>query len=197
MRAIADDPAGPLRRRHRQPLVCQEDEGGSIDASPFRDADGSLYLYWKNDGNCCGLDTWLYGQQLADDGLSLTGEPVRLLGQDADWEGNLIEAPFMWSHDDQLYLFYSGNAFDSATMPSATPPVPARSDRARRRRRTRSSARRRCRGPRSQQRRRARRAPWIVYHAWPPHFFASSDVCTMWISELTWQDGRPVVDGPR
>ena len=72
--------------------------------------------YWKNDGNCCGLDTWLYGQRLADDGLSLTGEPVRLLVQDAEWEGNLIEAPFMWRHDDQLYLFYSANAFDSSDV---------------------------------------------------------------------------------
>ena len=35
-RAIADDPEGPFVDDSDEPLVCQEDEGGSIDASPFR-----------------------------------------------------------------------------------------------------------------------------------------------------------------
>src|SRR4029079_5513814 len=33
------------------PIVCQTTLGGSIDADPFRDGDGKLYLYFKNDGN--------------------------------------------------------------------------------------------------------------------------------------------------
>ena len=34
-----------------EPLVCQTALGGSIDPDPFRDSDGILYLYFKNDGN--------------------------------------------------------------------------------------------------------------------------------------------------
>ena len=45
-------------------FVCQSAEGGTIDASPFRDGD-KLYLYFKNDGNCCNKTTYLYGQELA------------------------------------------------------------------------------------------------------------------------------------
>src|SRR5579875_1520393 len=49
-RAVADSPTGPFVDTADGPLLCDRD-GGSIDASPFRDNDGSLYLYWKNDGN--------------------------------------------------------------------------------------------------------------------------------------------------
>ncbi len=197
-RATADGPEGPFIDDTDTPLVCQEDEGGSIDASPYRAADGSLYLYWKNDGNCCGLDTWIYGQRLADDGLSLIGEPVRLLVQDAEWEGNVIEAPFMWDHDDQLFLSYSGNAFDSADYAvgyatcesplgpcekAAENPILVTSGVAE--------------GPGHNSVVEFDGRTWFVYHAWPPDFFASSDLRTMWVSELMWRDGRPVVDGPR
>src|SRR5690606_7095325 len=38
--AIAPRPEGPFTDDAPEPLICQADEGGSIDASPFRDADG-------------------------------------------------------------------------------------------------------------------------------------------------------------
>lgn len=41
---------------YTKPLVCQHGDGGSIDASPFGDGDGSLYLHWKNDGNAWSQD---------------------------------------------------------------------------------------------------------------------------------------------
>jgi len=43
--ATAADPLGPFVPAGDGPLVCQRELGGSIDPSPFRDADGSLYLY--------------------------------------------------------------------------------------------------------------------------------------------------------
>ena len=39
-RAVARSPGGPFVDRWSEPLVCQTDEGGSIDPSPFRDDDG-------------------------------------------------------------------------------------------------------------------------------------------------------------
>ncbi|MFD6445443.1 glycoside hydrolase family 43 protein [Promicromonospora sp. NPDC060204] len=111
--AVADEPYGPFRDDADRPLLCQDTEGGSIDASPFTDADGSRWLLWKNDGNHVGVDTWIYVQRLSDDGLRLQGEPSRILKQDQEWEGTLVEGPYVWPHGGRYYLFYSGNAFDS------------------------------------------------------------------------------------
>ncbi len=109
--ATADAPEGPFEVVGDEMLVCPEDEGGAIDAATFLDEDGTRYLLWKNDGNCCGLDTWLYIQPLADDGLTLTGEPTRLVKQDQPWEGNLVEAPTLVERDGTYVLLYSANDY--------------------------------------------------------------------------------------
>lgn len=114
-RALSDNPAGPFVDDLNEPLVCQLELGGSIDPSPFVDADGTPYLLWKNDGNCCGRPVGLWVQRLSEDGLSLEGEPVELIRRDQLWENPLIEAPAMVEHDDQYYLFYSGNWWESHT----------------------------------------------------------------------------------
>lgn len=107
--ATAERPDGPFRDPSDEPFICQDDLGGSIDAYPFADEDGQLYVYWKNDGNCCGLPVALWGQTLADDGLERTGEPVELVQRDQRWEIPLIENPALVQHEDAYYLFYSGN----------------------------------------------------------------------------------------
>ena len=115
-RAVASAPQAAVPRRRRTgPLICQAELGGAIDASPFRDTDGSLWLLWKNDGNAIGVDTWLWSQRLADDGLTLIGEPTKLLKQTEPWEGTLIEGPFFHRHDGRLYLFFAANAYDGPT----------------------------------------------------------------------------------
>ena len=111
--ATADSPEGPFEVVGDEMLVCPEDDGGAIDASTFRDDDGTLYLLWKNDGNCCGLDTWLHIAPLSDDGLKLAGKETRLVQQDQPWEGNLIEAPTLVKRDDTYVLMYSANDFGS------------------------------------------------------------------------------------
>lgn len=109
--AVSDKPEGKFRSAGDMPLVCQVEEGGTIDASPFRDADGTLYLYFKNDGNCCNIATYIYVQEMSPDGLSLVGEPTRLVRNDRAWEGRVIEAPTMWLHDGEYYLFFSANDY--------------------------------------------------------------------------------------
>src|SRR5688572_10806862 len=74
--ATSTSPAGPFHPVGDDPLVCPEDEGGAIDAASYVEPDGKRYLLWKNDGNCCGKDTWLHLQPLSADGLKLTGPPV-------------------------------------------------------------------------------------------------------------------------
>lgn len=111
--AVSDNPAGPFTDPNDKAFICQGDLGGSIDAYPFRDDDGKLYLYWKNDGNCCGLEVALWFQELSSDGLTLVGEPVKLIVRDQPWERPLIENPAMVKHNDRYYLFYSGNRWES------------------------------------------------------------------------------------
>ena len=112
--AVADSPVGPFVAAGEGMLVCPPDEGGAIDASTFLDDDGTGYLLWKNDGNCCGLDTWLQIAPLAPDGLSLAGPPTRLARQDQPWEGNLVEAPTLVKRDGTYVLLYSANDYASA-----------------------------------------------------------------------------------
>ena len=111
--AFGTSPTGPFTDRASKPFVCQTSEGGSIDPDPFRDEDGRTYLLWKNDGNCCGLDTWLNSQPLSADGRTLLGKPRRLVKQDAPWEGSVVEAPTLWRENGRLYLFFSANDFQS------------------------------------------------------------------------------------
>lgn len=109
--ATATSPEGPFTPAGDEPMVCPEDLGGAIDAATFVDSDGTLHLLWKNDGNCCGLDTWIYLQELSSDGLSLVGEPTQLIQQDQPWEGDLVEAPTLIERDGTFFLFYSANGY--------------------------------------------------------------------------------------
>lgn len=112
--AASREPRGPFVPQGEEPLACQHALGGTIDASPFRDADGKLYLYFKNDGNhpSARTATQIWGQEMSPDGLSLVGEPVSLARNDLDWEGHIVEAPFMVRRPSGAYiLFYSANDF--------------------------------------------------------------------------------------
>ncbi|WP_294171933.1 glycoside hydrolase family 43 protein [uncultured Sphingomonas sp.] len=110
--AVSADAMGPFVDNSAQPLVCQYELGGSIDANPFRDRDGKLYLYWKADGNRIAKPSRLFGAELAADGLTLAGAP-RDLGIDDDeaWENKVVEAPTMVRTPDGLAMFYSGGFF--------------------------------------------------------------------------------------
>jgi beta-xylosidase len=114
--ASSASPTGPFVSDAAEPLVCQDDLGGSIDPSPFRDKDGKLYLYFKNDGNAVRKPTQLWVQPLAPDGLGVTGAATPLLRDRLDWEGGLIEAPTMIHAPAGYFLFFSGN--DYAWQPS-------------------------------------------------------------------------------
>jgi len=109
--AVAADPKGPFVDSASGPLVCQTSLGGTIDASPFKDADGSLYLYFKNDGNRVHARTALYGQRLGPDGMSVIGQPQELLKDNEGWEDRVIEAPTMVRAPTGYDLFYSGGFF--------------------------------------------------------------------------------------
>jgi arabinan endo-1,5-alpha-L-arabinosidase len=109
--ATSDNPEGPFLPVGDEPIVCQINLGGSIDPASFVDNDGTRYLLWKNDGNCCGGQAWIYIQETSEDGLSLVGEEIRLFRADEGWEGILVEGPTLWKHEEQYFLFYSANDY--------------------------------------------------------------------------------------
>jgi beta-xylosidase len=198
--AVAQAPEGPFVDDSEAPFICQADLGGSIDAFPFRDPDGTLYLVWKNDGNCCARITRMWAQQLTEDGLSLVGEPVDLgIANDHAWEAHVIEAPTILLRDETYYLFYSANDYANdryaagyATASSVLGPYvdadenPILST-------PEEDPDNRAFGPGGQS---IVTGPdgetWILYHAWNQQFNARS----MWLDRLVWEDGRPVVEGP-
>jgi len=75
----------------------------------FIAADGTATLLWKSDGDCCGMPTTIYSQQLAPDGLSVVGPAQRLIGASQSWEGGLVEGPSMLESGGTFWLFYSAN----------------------------------------------------------------------------------------
>lgn len=109
--AVASDPLGPFVDNSSDPIVCQTNLGGSIDPDVFRDRDGKLYLYFKNDGNRVHERTSLWAQPLAPDGLSVTGEPVELVKDNQAWEQRVVEAPTMVNSPAGYELFFSGGFF--------------------------------------------------------------------------------------
>ncbi len=115
--AVADSPIGPFYDTSSTWLHCDSDPKGSIDPEPFIDDDGTPYLLWKSEGRVNVHGPRVYVQELAGDGQSFAvdSSPTQLMTQDQSWEGDVVENPSMIRQDGQLYLFYSGNEWNSGS----------------------------------------------------------------------------------
>jgi beta-xylosidase len=199
--ATATEPEGPFVDKNKEPLVCQEE--GSIDPTTFTDTDGTRYLIWKNDGNCCSLPTRLWIQELSGDGLTFAdgSEPADLgVVNDASWEGALIEAPTLLERDGTYFLFFSANAYDTANyavgyatsdtltgpyVDSESNPILAHGGRA-----VGTGHQSILADDDGDM--------WMAYHAWDASGvgYASGGWRSLWIDPLTFENGQPVVHGP-
>ncbi len=200
--AVGDDPAGPLVDESDEPLICQPELGGSIDATWFRDTDGTAYLIWKNDGNCCRIPTRFFLQEVGEDGLSLVGEPVELEGirNNRRWEDAVVEAPTLLERDGTYFMFFSGGFYASsgyavgyATATDIRGPYEDAQEN------PILETKPPAAGPGHQS---IVSAPdgdlWMAYHAWDVERIGE-DVGgerKMWLDELVFEDGKPVVLGP-
>jgi hypothetical protein len=191
--ARSPGPFGPWTD-NGQPLIGGADARvGVIDSHIFTDADGSVYLYWKEDTNAhwprplaallrrrpeliaalfdgerdrrtaafaaavqpwadtrrpmerfflmqplieAALANWprvrpaltacseaaaivealttpIHVARLAEDGRSLVGDRQLVLANDLDWEGHLIEGPFVTCQAGRYWMFYAGNDFST------------------------------------------------------------------------------------
>ena len=193
--ATSRRPTGPFRPVAGPPLVCPRRTGGAIDPSTYVEPDGSRYLLWKNDGNCCGRPTWLHLQRMSANGLRTAGPPRRLVREDRPWEGELVEAPTLVRHGPSYVLFYSANFYggedyatgyavadrltgpyrkgDEPFLTTDTTGI------------TGPGGQDVVTGPDGEDR--------IVVHGWDPAVVYRG----MYVLRLRWQDDRPVVAAPR
>ena len=111
---VSTQPQGPYLDLSSAPLICQTSMGGSIDASPYRAADGTPYLTWKSEGETVAGRSEIWAQQLTPDGGAMVGEPAVLLRADRSWEAGVIEGPSMMLTADGWILLYSGNSWTSS-----------------------------------------------------------------------------------
>lgn len=197
--AVGSSPAGPFKDSSSRPFICQASLGGDIDPADFRDSNGARYLLWKNDGNCCGIDTYLWSQRLSPDGLKLLGKPAKLLKEDASWEGSLVEAPFMWKQAGKYYLFFSANGYASynyavgyATCKGPSGPCKDAPEN------PILSSKCKAAGPGGETIiTDARGQTWMLYHAWIGSNVGDESVGRqLWLDRLDWKNGKPVVRGP-
>jgi beta-xylosidase len=205
--AVADAPEGPFVDASSGPLVCQADLGGSIDGQYFLDEDGRHYLVWKNDGNCCGQPTNFWLQELTEDGTGVVGDAVQLEGltNDKAWEGRVIESPQVWIDDGRYYMFFSGNDFASgsyavgyATADTLQGPYTDAEENPILFTDFTTAPELGLAGPGHQGIfTDADGDVWIAYHAWDNTAIGNDSVGRhLWLDELLFEDGRPVVDGP-
>lgn len=200
--AVSAKPGGTFTDKSTQPLECQPELGGDIDVTAFVDNDGTRYLIWKNDGNCCAIPTRFWIQKLSDDGLTLAGDGPTDLGltNDAAWEDGVIEAPDLLFKDGTYYLFYSANRYDTvhyavgyATSTTVTGPYV---DAAENPILTNGAP---AVGPGHESVfADAKGDLWMAYHAWDVSGvgYAAGGRRAMWIDPLNFSSGKPDVLGP-
>ncbi len=113
-RATSSSAAGPFSNSSTSPFVCQTSIGGTIDAQPFQDIDGTLYLLYKNDGNSKGLPTGIWIQKLRSDGSALKGAAIELVTSGSAWDNGIVEGPYLQRCQGNKYcLFFSGSYYSS------------------------------------------------------------------------------------
>ena len=199
--AVADAPEGPFVDTSEEPLVCQFDLGGSIDSSPFRDEDGSLWLVWKNDGNCCGSTPtstsrrWTSWARSSPASRSTSGSTTTGRGRATSSRRRQLVR-----HDDTYYLFYSANDYGSpdyavgyATSDSLEGPYTDADENP-----ILVSAGNAA-GPGHQSLFVDGDGDlWMAYHAWDPALVGDSvgGRRALWLDRVTFEDGKPVVHGP-
>jgi beta-xylosidase len=199
--ATSSAPTGPFVDNSVLPFICQQP--GSIDPDPVIAADGKPYVVWKSDDNSSGQRTNLWSQALSGDGLSLVGSPRRLIegnvtyGLVPSWQRLVVEGPAMVLSGGAYYLFYGGGKWDSrgsgigyAVCSSPLGPCSDRTMAA-----PWVATRAAVVGPQGPSIFRDSRGQLrLAFAAWTgPVGYANGGVRSLWLGNLSFSSGRPVL----
>lgn len=86
--------------------VIVEDDCGAIDAFEFQD-NGKIYVFWKNDGNGCGKESWIWMQEINAERTQLLGQKRQMYTNSQPWENALVEGASFFRHGEYIYSLYS------------------------------------------------------------------------------------------
>jgi beta-xylosidase len=100
--ATAANPSGPFVDSSTQPAYCQSPGKDTIDASPYHDTDGTLYLVYKT-----GAPDNLWVSRLTPDATAVMPDTAAMLLPGGAPDASIVEAPTMIRVKRELYLFYS------------------------------------------------------------------------------------------
>lgn len=120
--AVADRPTGPFVD---QGINLTPNERFAIDASPFRDDDGTWYLFHARDVLEGGRVGTMVAVDVLEDMTRLRGQSRTILRPSDDWQiflrqrtmygqvydWHTLEGPFVRKHEGRYYCFYSGGSW--------------------------------------------------------------------------------------
>jgi len=86
--------------------VIIEDECGAIDAFELQH-NGKIYAFWKNDGNGCGKESWIWKQEINDSRTKLLGQKSKVFTNSQPWETGLVEGACFFTLGEYVYSLYS------------------------------------------------------------------------------------------
>ncbi|HEX4902624.1 MAG TPA: cell wall-binding repeat-containing protein, partial [Acidimicrobiales bacterium] len=122
--AVADAPEGPFHDRTggTGPIVCQDHLGGTIDPHPFVDADGTPWLYFKNNDGIGDSDgtsadelavSSVWAVKLSADGTWPISGHHHVMAKDSQrhpWQ-TTVDNPQMVLRGGVHYLFHTGGDY--------------------------------------------------------------------------------------
>ena len=120
--ATASGPAGPFADHSNSPWLCMDAQGGVIDPSPFVDAGGNAWLYFKtyDDVNNTTQPAQIYVVRLSANGLQRAAAPTVVLSQTQLSSGNeTVENPQMSYLDGTYVLLESRGQWNSSNYRQA------------------------------------------------------------------------------
>jgi beta-xylosidase len=110
-RAVSSSPGGPFEDSNSRPVICTPSLGGDIDPDIFTAADGTSYLYYKNDGNSIGTYDAIWEVPLDQEFNVTSYHANEVLQADQPWQQGIIEGPDMFFMNGAYYLLYSAGPY--------------------------------------------------------------------------------------
>ncbi|WP_433332700.1 family 43 glycosylhydrolase [Spirillospora sp. CA-294931] len=195
--ASAPTPTGPFTPV-ATPMVCRDGKD-TIDPAAFVDTDGTRYVLFKQEGSGRRDPGGLFVQRADADGLRLEGAPTRILTRGAD-EPTLVEAPALVKQGGRYVLFYAAGVFyrtDYQTRYATAPAITGPYTKAGGPLLSTDGYGKEITGPGGADVVHDGSDAYLVFHGITKFSGGDAVLRAMYVAELGWANGAPVVRGSR